>query len=565
MKKILLLPFVVTIACMAQSTGLNGVPGQSVTGLTSSSSNRFNYCFGDSTMTGLLGTTIYQNGLCPRLASDSSGTTLNYAVGGTFMSQIAAATLFYAPLATPLNGSTPPTIFMNGGINDANTSVTTGAEAVYQDSLMGALAFETMPTANKLMASTATATGTWAADSTDLPLNAGVTGTAMKSTVNASTLTFSIPAGSGKVGISWVATTSGTGTFTFSIDGTNQTSTTCSLSTTFTNSSCSSVAPQAITVLREEFTVAAGTHTGVVTVTSSGQPVVILDVDTNPSTTSSQTLAMMSGVLYQNADADSSATAAYNTLASNVVSALIAENLNIVFANVRGSNPGVNSTTDMSATSGIGGNSPLHPNDAGYLHYAQTYERAATAVRINQFFPAISAPTPPYYGANYLNPQAQVPTSAIASPTINYYAVGNNYAGAGLAVDVNFSNSFANTLFAGTSFGFSLMNCSTVSSGIPTYSSCTDAAHWDSSGNQTNKGGIKLATARKGTFVCTAAGTITIANALELVTSDVVISLNVAGGTITTSPAMKTVTSGTGFTVLCGASDTSTYNYDILN
>lgn len=76
---------------------------------------------------------------------------------------------------------------------------------------------------------------------------------------------------------------------------------------------------------------------------------------------------------------------------------------------------------------------------------------------------------------------------------------------------------------------------------------------------------ILLPTARKGTFVCTGAGTISIANANEAITSDVVISLNIAGGTITTPPAMKTVTAGTGFTVLCGATDTSTYNYDILN
>jgi hypothetical protein len=75
---------------------------------------------------------------------------------------------------------------------------------------------------------------------------------------------------------------------------------------------------------------------------------------------------------------------------------------------------------------------------------------------------------------------------------------------------------------------------------------------------------INVLSARKGTFVCTAAGTITIANTHELATSDVVISLNTAGGTISTAPAMKTVTPGTGFTVLCGT-DTSTYNYDILN
>ena len=87
----------------------------------------------------------------------------------------------------------------------------------------------------------------------------------------------------------------------------------------------------------------------------------------------------------------------------------------------------------------------------------------------------------------------------------------------------------------------------------------------DSSGNLTLSGSVKVATGRKGTFVCTAAGTITITNANETVTSDVVISLNTTGGTITTPPAMKTVTAGASFTVLCGASDTSTYNYDILN
>lgn len=84
-------------------------------------------------------------------------------------------------------------------------------------------------------------------------------------------------------------------------------------------------------------------------------------------------------------------------------------------------------------------------------------------------------------------------------------------------------------------------------------------------GNLTLAGSLTVATARKGTFTCTAGGTITIANTNELNTSDVVISLNTAGGTISTPPAMKTVTAGTGFTVLCGAADTSTYNYDILN
>ena len=76
---------------------------------------------------------------------------------------------------------------------------------------------------------------------------------------------------------------------------------------------------------------------------------------------------------------------------------------------------------------------------------------------------------------------------------------------------------------------------------------------------------IKPVAARRGTFICTAAGTITIANANYAAGSDVSISLKTAGGTISTAPAIKTVTPGTGFTVLCGAADTSTYQYSIPN
>ena len=76
---------------------------------------------------------------------------------------------------------------------------------------------------------------------------------------------------------------------------------------------------------------------------------------------------------------------------------------------------------------------------------------------------------------------------------------------------------------------------------------------------------VTFQAARKSTFVCTSGGTITVSNTNMLVTSNVIISLNTAGGTISTPPAMKTVTAASGFTVLCATSDTSTYNYVILN
>ena len=75
---------------------------------------------------------------------------------------------------------------------------------------------------------------------------------------------------------------------------------------------------------------------------------------------------------------------------------------------------------------------------------------------------------------------------------------------------------------------------------------------------------LAVAAARRGTFTCTAGGTITVANANAISTSDITFSLNTAGGT-PAAPAMKTPGNGTNFQVLCGAADTSTYNYAIWN
>lgn len=67
-----------------------------------------------------------------------------------------------------------------------------------------------------------------------------------------------------------------------------------------------------------------------------------------------------------------------------------------------------------------------------------------------------------------------------------------------------------------------------------------------------------------GTFVCTGGGTITISNTNVAITDAIIISLNTLGGTITTPPATKAITAATSFQALCGATDTSTYNYAII-
>ena len=66
-----------------------------------------------------------------------------------------------------------------------------------------------------------------------------------------------------------------------------------------------------------------------------------------------------------------------------------------------------------------------------------------------------------------------------------------------------------------------------------------------------------------GTVICTGGGTPTVTNSRVTAHSVVLFGLKTAGGT-PANPTMTTVTAGTGFTITCGGSDTSTYNYLVL-
>ena len=69
---------------------------------------------------------------------------------------------------------------------------------------------------------------------------------------------------------------------------------------------------------------------------------------------------------------------------------------------------------------------------------------------------------------------------------------------------------------------------------------------------------------RVGTFVCNGATPVTVTNANVTANSMIFVSLNTVGGTVGAIPAVKTITAATGFTVAGTASDTSTYNYCII-
>lgn len=88
---------------------------------------------------------------------------------------------------------------------------------------------------------------------------------------------------------------------------------------------------------------------------------------------------------------------------------------------------------------------------------------------------------------------------------------------------------------------------------------------------QIESGGVVLGgtttypSGRKGTFTCTSGGSIVVSNVLWLATSIVFVSQNTPGGTVSWAPNVKTGIPGTSLTFICATSDTSIYNYTIVN
>jgi hypothetical protein len=73
-------------------------------------------------------------------------------------------------------------------------------------------------------------------------------------------------------------------------------------------------------------------------------------------------------------------------------------------------------------------------------------------------------------------------------------------------------------------------------------------------------------TLSQGTVVLNGTAPITVANALTTANSTIMFTLKTVGGTVSpNAPNVLTITPGTGFTVGGSTSDTSTYNYVILN
>lgn len=76
---------------------------------------------------------------------------------------------------------------------------------------------------------------------------------------------------------------------------------------------------------------------------------------------------------------------------------------------------------------------------------------------------------------------------------------------------------------------------------------------------------ISVNSVKVGTVVINGVTPVTVTNANITKSSIVLFGLNTVGGTVGAIPTVKTITEGTSFTVAGTASDTSTYNYVIIN
>lgn len=94
-----------------------------------------------------------------------------------------------------------------------------------------------------------------------------------------------------------------------------------------------------------------------------------------------------------------------------------------------------------------------------------------------------------------------------------------------------------------------------------TLSSSNSLTYTDATAGPTLKRG---ANGRCGTFIANGVTPVTISNTSVAITDCIIISLNTVGGTVGVQPHVATITASTGFTVVCTALDTSTYNYAII-
>jgi hypothetical protein len=382
--------------------------------------------YGDSTIYGIGSSTpAYVFG--QQLKLYIPGQWQNFAVSGAYSEDIAGQVW---RTWTPQNNFAMPYVHYESGINDANIiGNTTGGVNNATLATMAGLRHVAIPIANQSMASTCSNSG-WSAytNSSNLLLpsvpgtaTAFLNGTMMQTSTNGATLTCTITTGaSGKIGVTWLGNDAATGTFTISVNGTLQTSL-CSGTTTFSQGGCNGQTISrngGFSPFAQEFSgTANASNTVVITATNTGLNL-MMDVDAMPTSTATAPIVGVQGVLYQQADASSAATAAYNTVMSNLATALHSEDANVVFVDVRGGTPGVNAGSDFGGTGCAGGVAPLHPADCGYQNLALTTINALTSAGMKVGAANLGTQLQTNFGV-VLNWTATLPSATATNPYVN--------------------------------------------------------------------------------------------------------------------------------------------------
>jgi hypothetical protein len=543
------------------SDGINGlsVTNQVAagTGLSSPIGSAGAYrAFGDSlTACAHITSTSLSNCYVNRWGQDL-GLGTNFILNRGFGGDLAADVPFRVLLAdNPAVTGTPNLYSLLIGVNDANTNGVGTGELNFKLFHTANLSWFAIPATYKVAGSTATPAGTCANDTTFLFV------TGEQCTANASTLTLSATTYGGTTYIWYRVISSDAGTWTYAVDGGSPVSVSTAPPVNFSTSNGHATSMGVVRVTG----LSAASHNFVFTQTNSGT-MSILAVGTVPNLAYTSLPVVSAADVPKQLDGNKlAATQAYAADALEDIKLLQGDNLNIHFAPVNSVLQATTAAADMFDV--------LHPNDIGdaelyraFKSSAQQVQRYAnpliydpfnsgtlTSVIGNFHFETSSVGQIANFGSTGSSGLLSIDGSAATSDVLRFYQGGT----ANPKWDIGQKGSLKGANFLVYDFSTNQYVVD-LSQGMPQDSITGNAA-----------GPVLLVVqtpaARKGTFICTAGGTITITNANEATTSDVVISLKTVGGTISTAPAMNGITAGTGFTVLCGAADTSTYNYNILN
>lgn len=292
------------------------------------------------------------NGL---LFNDLQTALTDRGIAGNMVADVANGDVF--PLENP--GNTPDTLHtLMIGTNDQGKGPTYGP-AVYNPVMQAVISWLTVPRASKVFGQDAgcvQTSGTWAND------NTYQTGIGIQSTTNGSVLTCTIRSYGNPIYLWYRVIDGNGGTFTYALDGGTPVAAANSTSVAIATNNGTT---QAVALARITG-VSSGSHTITITVTSTtgvGNIVGITAIG-SPATAVAGGLPMIvSGIIYQQNDANSAETALFNGYAQSNAQTMISDGLPVVFSNVRAF---INSTTDMADN--------LHPNDSGHNKIRMAFE-----------------------------------------------------------------------------------------------------------------------------------------------------------------------------------------------